>query len=107
MWTSTLSSIDPTDVQEVERSDLLGYDHPREIVADERFSVPRRRALLAHWLSDRHAVRGVPGLRSVSTGVTASVDDLMAALRALDEAEALMPTPIAAQQPGQAAGATA
>lgn len=87
MWTNTRFFI---DAEEVEGSHLLGYRHPREIVADESLSVARRRALLAHWLSDRHAVRDVPGLRSISTGVTASVDDLQAALCALDETEAMV-----------------
>lgn len=67
MWTNTRFFI---DAEEVEGSHLLGYRHPREIVADESLSVARRRALLAHWLSDRHAVRDVPGLRSISTGAS-------------------------------------
>jgi hypothetical protein len=107
MWTSTSFYIDPVDALEVERSDLMGYYHPREIVADTSLSVARRRALIAHWLSDRNAVRGVPGLRSTSTGVTASVDELKAALSALDDAEATIPAQIAAQQMAQAAGAAA
>ena len=101
MWTNTGFSIDPRDVDEVQRSDLIGYYHPREIVADQSLSVARRRALLAHWLSDRNAVRGVPGLRSTSTGVTASVDDLRAALCALDRVEEMVPAELAAHQMGR------
>lgn len=73
------------DELEVRRSDLIGYYHPREIVADASLTVSRRRALLAHWLSDANAVRGAPGLRRSSAGVTVSVDELRAALCRLDE----------------------
>ncbi len=103
MWTNTGFQLDPSDVEEVVRSDLIGYYHPREIVADDSLSVARRRALLAHWLSDRNAVRGVPALRSTSTGVTASVDDLQAALCALDRVEEMVPADLAARQMGQSA----
>jgi hypothetical protein len=73
------------DELEVRRADLVGYFHPREIVADASLTVSRRRALLAHWLSDANAVRGAPGLRRSSAGVTVSVDELRAALCRLDE----------------------
>ena len=73
------------DDLEVRRGDLIGYYHPREIVADGSLTVARRRALLAHWLSDANAVRGAPALRGSGVGVTASVDDIQAALCQLDE----------------------
>jgi hypothetical protein len=106
MWTNINHQDELEDVRDVERSDLIGYYHPREIVADASLSVARRRALVAHWLSDWNAVRGVPGLRSTGTGVTASVDDLMAALRALDDIEATLPADLPGRQAPQTAGVT-
>lgn len=101
MWTNTRFSI---EVEDVDESHLLGYHHPRDIVADESLGVARRRALLAHWLSDRHAVRNMPGLRAIGTGVSASVDDLQAALCALDEVEAMMAAGASNWRPDALAG---
>ena len=68
----------------VTRADLIGYFHPREIVADASLTVRRRRELVSFWLSDFNAVRGAPGLRRSGSGVTATVDDLRAAMAELD-----------------------
>jgi hypothetical protein len=73
------------DDLEIARADFMGYYHPRDIVADPVLSVGRKRALLAHWLSDIHAVHGTPALRRSPCGVTANVDDLLFALNRLDE----------------------
>lgn len=72
------------DELNVSRGDLVGYFHPREIVADATLSVSRKRALLAFWSSDFNAVRGAPALRRSGHGVTTTIDDLKAALRHLD-----------------------
>jgi hypothetical protein len=56
----------------VTRLDLMGYYHPREIVADLSLTVARRRELVSFWLSDFNAVRGAPGLRRSGSGVTSS-----------------------------------
>jgi hypothetical protein len=74
------------DELNVSRSDLVGYFHPREIVADATLSVARKRALLAFWSSDFNAVRGVPALRRSGHGVTTTIDALKAALSQLDDA---------------------
>ena len=73
------------DDLEITRADFMGYCHPGEIVADPLLAVGRKRALLAHWISDIHAVRGTPALRRSPCGVTADVDDIQAALRQLDD----------------------
>ena len=44
----------------------------------------RKRAMLAHWASDIHAVAGVPAFRNVR-GVTVSIDSLLEALAKLDD----------------------
>jgi hypothetical protein len=78
------TSIDFEDFDVVTDSDLIGYHHPRAIVADSELSPSRKRELLAHWASDTHAVAGAPALRCVY-GATASIDDIFAALRKLDD----------------------
>jgi hypothetical protein len=77
------------DDEPITRSDLHGYFHPREIVADHSVPTARRRAMLAYWLSDANAVGGTPGLRN-SGWVTTTVGELRSALSALDEIEAMM-----------------
>lgn len=72
-------------------SDLVGYFHPREIVADARLSLARKRALLAFWSSDFNAVRGAPALRRSGRGVTTTIDALKSALSDLDAAHFAMP----------------
>ena len=75
---TTLHDDDITD------SDLVGYYRPQEIVDDPQLSVSRKKAMLAYWASDIHAVAGVPALRRV-WGATVRIDDLMAAMARLDE----------------------
>src|SRR5690606_1523884 len=77
----------------VTRADLIGYYHPREIVADMSLAVSRRRELVSFWLSDFNAVRGAPGLRRSGGGVTATVDDLRAAMDELDAMADFVPPP--------------
>lgn len=73
-----------TDFDEVTDSDLLGYWRALDIVEDPSLSVSRKRAMLAHWASDIHAVGGAPALRNVR-GVTVSIDSLLEALAKLDD----------------------
>lgn len=73
------------DVSEVTDGDLIGYFHPREIVDDPRLSVSRKRELLAHWASDIHAVAGAPALRALAAGPAVGIDDILDALKRLDD----------------------
>lgn len=73
------------DDLEITRADFMGYYHPREIVADPLLTVPRKRALLARWLSDANALAGQPSIRRSPVGVTATVDHLRQAMDHLDE----------------------
>jgi hypothetical protein len=88
-----------TDLDEVTDADLVGYWRAADIVSDPAISVTRKRALLAFWASDIHAVAGAPALRS-ARGVTVSIDSLFDALAALDDevdaASMSYGTPIAA-----------
>ena len=86
-------NLEPDDeLQPVNRSDLIGYFHPREIVADASLSVARRRALLAYWMSDANAIPGTPWMRR-SGYVSATLADLREALLSLDALEAMFGAP--------------
>lgn len=71
---------DEDDVTDIE---LIGYNHPREVVRDPALAPSRKKQLLAFWGSDVHAVAGAPALRCVR-GVTVTIDDIQLAMRALD-----------------------
>ncbi|WP_055045599.1 hypothetical protein [Devosia sp. A16] len=73
-----------TDFDEVTDADLVGYWKASDILNDPALSVTRKRALLAHWASDIHAVAGTPSLRN-ARGVSVSIDSLLDALAALDD----------------------
>jgi hypothetical protein len=51
-----------------------------------RISVEERRKLIAHWMSDIHAVPDHPALRRLPDGTIFHIDDLSDALRSLDAA---------------------
>ncbi len=72
------------DDLDVEDSDLVGYFRPQDVLDSPELSSSRKRALLAHWASDRHAVAGAPALRCVR-GVTASIADILTALKQVDQ----------------------
>jgi hypothetical protein len=72
---------DEDDVTDVE---LIGYNHPREILRDPTLAPSRKKKLLAYWGSDIHAVAGAPALRCVR-GITVSIDDIQLTMQKLDE----------------------
>lgn len=82
-----LNLAEPFDLDHsfVSDSDLIGFNRPRDIVADPVLTLARKRQLLAYWASDIHAVPGAPALRSYAFGPTVSIDDIQSALCALDE----------------------
>jgi len=73
------------DVAEITRADFVGYYHPREIVSDPLLTISRKRALLAHWMSDANALRNSPAVRRSPAGVTTTVDELRIEMERLDE----------------------
>lgn len=58
--------------------------HPDELLADRTLSRERKREILAAWASDAHAVDCAPMLRQLESGAIVRLEDVMAALRALD-----------------------
>lgn len=71
------------DLLEVNDSDFIGYFCARDIVDDPSLSPSRKKAMLAYWASDRHAVSGMPSLRNVR-GVTVTIDSLFKAMDQID-----------------------
>jgi len=62
------------------------FDHPMDVVNDPDLTRHEKRAILASWASDAHAVESAPALRQLtSDGNPVTIDDIVAALRTLDK----------------------
>jgi len=62
------------------------YLHPFEVARHPSLEPEVKRAILASWASDRSAVRDQPALRKPPGARRAvSIDDILAAMRTLDE----------------------
>lgn len=71
-------------------SDLLhpahAYEHPSRVVNDPDLTLNEKRAILASWACDACAVTAAPHLQRTPSGKRpVRYDDVMDALRALDE----------------------
>jgi hypothetical protein len=66
---------------------------PDDVLSHTNMSVFEKRALLASWASDSHAVPDAPSLRQLDDGSIVEVDEILRALKALHEcAKQLQPT---------------
>jgi len=63
------------------------YAHPDDVVEDKSLTIDAKREILAGWISDAHAVADHPWLRQLESGFRVRVQDILDALRALDENE--------------------
>jgi hypothetical protein len=61
------------------------FAHPLDVVRDPGLTLDEKRAILASWASDACAVEAVPELRQTPNGNTVRFDDIMNALRMLDQ----------------------
>lgn len=61
------------------------FVHPMNVVRDPDLTLNEKRAILASWASDACAVEAAPALRQVPGGTTIQFDDIMDALRLLDQ----------------------
>ncbi|MBZ9964576.1 hypothetical protein [Mesorhizobium sp. BR1-1-2] len=61
--------------------------NPGDVLNCSTMSLAAKRALLASWASDRHAVDDAPSLRRLDDGSVMNVDETLRALKALDERE--------------------
>ena len=59
--------------------------HPAQVVRDPFLTPEQKREFLADWASDRRAAPNNPEFRLSTTGALAAIDDILAALSALDE----------------------
>jgi hypothetical protein len=64
------------------------YSSPADVLNDEALSPPEKRVILSSWASDMYAVHSCPALRKIP-GLAAPLhlEDILAALRRLDEEE--------------------
>ena len=58
---------------------------PEEVLDDPNLTNEQKRATLAFWLSNVHAVPGAPRWRQLENGAFVDAIDLRRALRAIDE----------------------
>jgi hypothetical protein len=61
------------------------FDHPSDVVNDPDLTVNEKRAILASWASDICAVEAAPDLRAPTPGKHVRFDEIMEALRELDQ----------------------
>jgi hypothetical protein len=61
------------------------FGHPSEVVNDPDLTLNEKRAILASWASDACAIEAAPDLRSNARGAPVRFDDIMEALRTLDQ----------------------
>jgi hypothetical protein len=65
------------------------FSHPSDVVNDPDLTLNEKRAILASWASDACAVDSTPALRCAPNGGRpVGFDDVMDALRALDQLDA-------------------
>lgn len=63
------------------------FGHPSEVLRDPDLTLGEKRAILASWASDVCAIEAAPDLRELPRGRVVAFDDIMAALRSLDNDE--------------------
>jgi hypothetical protein len=61
------------------------FEDPSEVVNDPDLTLNEKRAILASWASDACAIEAAPELRSGPRGAPVRFDDIMDALRTLDQ----------------------
>jgi hypothetical protein len=72
------------------------FNHPRDVLNDPDLSKQEKRAILSAWASDACAVDSMPGLRQRPGGAApVSFDDIVDALRSLDDDPPLRPDRLA------------
>jgi hypothetical protein len=82
----------------------LAFKHPNEVLTNPDLTDPERRAILASWASDAHAVEDMAWLRRLENGSTVSLSEVLAALRALDRGMDEAPERAGSRRQGRIAG---
>ena len=63
------------------------FTHPMDVVRDPDLTLNEKRAVLASWASDACALEAAPSLRVNASGTVVKWDDIIEALRTLDETQ--------------------
>jgi len=61
------------------------FAHPSDVTRDPDLTLYEKRAILSSWASDACAVEAAPGLRELPGGRIVTFDEVMDALRKLDD----------------------
>jgi hypothetical protein len=61
------------------------FGHPSDVLGDPALTLIEKRAILASWASDACVVETASDLRSKASGAPVLFDDIMKALRTLDQ----------------------
>jgi hypothetical protein len=64
--------------------DDVFFLHPEDVVSEPSLATHEKRAILAAWASDAHAVENMPTLRRLESGAIVKLDDIIDALKRLD-----------------------
>ena len=59
--------------------------HPDDVLSHANLTLTEKREVLGAWASDAHGVVDAPGIRRLDSGAAIRVDEVLSALRALDE----------------------
>lgn len=70
------------------RRPATGFMHPSEVVSDLWLAQAEKREILVSWASDVRAVPDAPALRQLDNGSVFRIDDVVRALKSLNESEA-------------------
>jgi hypothetical protein len=64
------------------------FSHPDDVLSHSGLTIAEKRAILASWASDAHAVDDLPWLRQLECGARIPLSEVLCALRSLDAEEA-------------------
>jgi hypothetical protein len=67
--------------------EAVNLGHPDDVLNDAALTKTEKRSILAAWASDSRAVHDAPALRQLDNGAIVAIDDIMRALRALDDGD--------------------
>jgi hypothetical protein len=65
----------------------VAFNHPDDVLSHPGLTVAEKRAILASWASDAHAVDDMPWLRQLECGARIQLREVLSALRLLDKEE--------------------
>lgn len=78
----TQGSDDPVSSEALVRRHNSGAVH--DVLTDRQLTVAEKRAILASWASNAHAVVDMPAMRRIGDGKVVKIDEILAALKYID-----------------------